>query len=201
MNLELFNKLMEQGSPHQHLPEWQTFLEICEAYLKTHEIKNYILNLPQSIVVELGIERNGQKKFYERLLGAKHIGIDIKNRNCIPDIHGDTHDPETLEALKKKLNGKPINILFIDASHHYEDVKKDFEMYSPLCTDIVAFHDIETYRYGSGKERGVSIFWDELKKTASTELGKYRNFLFLSIHQRTFLDKCKQMGIGMIIKK
>ncbi len=180
MNLKLFNELWERGRPSQHLPEWQRFLELCELYLRKHDIKN-------PIVVELGIYNNRQKKFYEQLLRAEHIGIDASTKRSIPDIHGNTHDFETLNTLRKKLNGRLINILFIDGSHAYEAVKKDFEMYSPLCGDIIALHDIENNR----KNREVWKFWDELKEC--------EDFLTLSIHQHR--PSKKQMGIGMIIKE
>jgi len=192
MNLELFNELMKDG-PEQHLPEWQMFLEVCEIYLKKHKIKN-------PIVVELGIWENKQKKFYEQLLGAEYIGIDVRIRRPVPNIIGDTHDPKTLNALIKKLNGRPINILFIDANHRYEHVKADFEMYSPLCTDIVALHDIETRRYENSRKVSVWRFWDELKtdelKTMANEDKEEHKDLFLSIDGRR-----NYMGIGMIIKR
>jgi len=192
MNIELFNEFMKE-KPFQHRPEWLMFLEICEIYLKKRNIEN-------PIVVELGIYNNCQKIFYEQLLGAEHIGIDV-TRKRYPDIHGNTHNPRTLEALKKRLNGRPINILFIDANHHYEDVKRDFEIYSPLCTDIVVIHDIETTRYENSEEIGVWRFWDELKKESFMVKGDLENFLFLSIHQYCFNGNECEMGIGMIIKK
>lgn len=193
MNLELFDKLMEDR-PSQHYPEWQMFLEICEMYLKKHKIKN-------PIVVELGIYENKQKKFWEQLFEAKHIGIDASVRRCIPDIHGNTHDPKTLEMLKKKLKGKPINILFIDAGHCYESVKQDFEIYSPLCSNIVAFHDIDLGRYKPVKNRKVWKFWDELRLKAHMEKRGYENYLFLSIYQRKSIERNRDIGIGVIIKK
>ena len=192
MNLKLFDELWNLP-PNQHLPEWKMFLEICETHLKKHEIKN-------SIVVELGTHGKNQKKFYEQLLGIEHIGIDIA-RKYRPDIHGDTHDPRTLEALKRRLNGRPINILFIDADHNYESVKKDFEIYNPLCDGIVAFHDIETARYQLDPEIQVWKFWDELKKGSFTIKGELENFLFLSIDQYCFDGNKNEMGIGVIIKK
>ncbi len=194
MNLKLFNELMRK-SPSQKRPEWLMFLEICEIYLKKHEIKN-------PIVVELGIWRNRQERFYEQLLGAWHISIDISRRRNDPDILGDTHDPKTMEALKERLGGKSINILFVDASHCYESVKKDFELYSPLCTDVVAFHDINTNRYEKTKKREVWRFWDELKASAYAGKEECKDFLFLSIcqHRRGVGDR-GQMGIGVIIKK
>ena len=178
MDLKLFNELMSEGSPEQHPSEWQMFLEICEMYLRKHGIKN-------PVVVELGLWANKQKKFYEQLLGAEHISVDMKKRQH-PDIRGNTHDRKTLEVLKERLNGKSINILFIDACHDYESIKKDFEMYSPLCSDVIVIHDLKLRRSGVGK------FWDELKT-------KHKDFLFLSIYQ--YRESKIQMGIGMITKR
>jgi len=194
MDLKLFNLFMRpKGRPSQNWPEWQMCLEICDTYLKKHEIK-------KPIVVELGADRGRQKKFWEQLFGAQHIGIDKSLQGGLPDIIGDTHDLKTLEMLKEKLGGQPINMLFIDAGHGYEDVKKDFEIYSPLCTDIVMFHDIETSRYFTKARTQVSRFWDKLMEEAYRRDGKYKEFLFLSIYQH-FSVRTPQMGIGMIIKR
>lgn len=189
MNYELFNKLIEHR-PSQHSPEFLTYLEFCEMYLKRTNIKN-------PIIVELGVYHNKQKVFYEQLLSATHIGIDTGLRRSIPDIHGSTHSSRTLRRLKEKLNGRMIDILFIDADHVYESVKLDFEIYSPLCSGVVAFHDIHTYRDSSRQRARVWQFWDELRVDALTGR-KYRDFLFVSIHK--FRSKV-QMGIGMIIKR
>jgi len=180
MNLDLFNKLWAQGRPSQHSGEWRIFLELCESYLKKHEIRN-------PIVVELGLFANTQKRFYEQLLGAEHIGIDRKARRCVPDIRGNTHSLETLGALKKKLRGRPMNILYIDASHTYESVKKDFEMYSPLCDGIIALHDTNLGRGKTIETRQVWRFWDELK------IKECENFSFTSIE--------REMGTGVMIRK
>jgi len=180
MSLELFEQLWEQGRPSQHSGEWRTFLQLCESYLKKHKIEH-------PIVVELGLFANTQKKFYEQLLGAEHIGINVYNTRCIPDIIGNTHNPETLRMLKEKLNGKPINILFIDAGHTYRAVEKDFEIYGPLCNDIIALHDINLGRNTTKETRQVWRFWDELK-TRECE-----NFSFISIERRE--------GIGVMMRK
>lgn len=54
---------------------------------------------------------------------------------------------------------KPIDILFIDGSHEYEDVKADFEAFYPHVKKdgIIAFHDIK------GKWDGVIRFWNEVQ--------------------------------------
>jgi len=193
MNLELFNKLMiKKQRPGQFQQEYLMFLEICETYLRKRKIEN-------PIVVELGVAKNKQKRIWELLLGAEHIGIDISDKRGIPDILGDLHDPKTLGTLRGKLNGRMINILFIDADHSYEAVKKDFELYSPLCSDIIAFHDIETTRYQEDATREAWKFWDELKEQAYIKRG-IENFMFLSMHQY-HVDKRKLgRGIGVIIK-
>ena len=186
MNLELFKELMEQP-PAQHPHEWKIFLEICESYLKRQEIEN-------PLVVELGIYENRQKVFWEKLFKATHIGIDAFTRKAVPDILGNSNDPHTLEMLKKKLKERPIDILFIDASHWYERVKKDFEMYNPLCNGIVAFHDTNYGRYrGKRANREVYKFWDELKAQSPMRAGENKDCLFVSID--------KTNGTGMMIKR
>ena len=189
MNLELFNNLMGE-KPFQYYPEWWMFLSICEIYLKRYEIE-------KPIVVEIGSWMNRQKKFYEQLLNAEHIGIDISDKSGAPDILGDSQDPKTLEMLKERLGGRVINILFIDALHHYGAVKRDYNMYSPLCEDIVAFHDIESSRYHKSKKTRVWKFWDELKLKVHEGDKGYRDSLLLSIHEHREANQ----GIGVLIKR
>ena len=90
MDEKLFNLFMRpKGRPSQYWPEWEMCLQICDIYLKKHEIK-------RPIVVELGAQRNRQKKFWEQLFGAYHISIDRSKAAGICDITGNTHDPKTM---------------------------------------------------------------------------------------------------------
>jgi len=154
MDLNWFNAAMAKP-PSQGIFEWGLFLEFIEAYFKNRGIK-------QPIVVEIGTRRNRQKAFYEQVLDAVHIGIDISSKHSIPDILGDSHDKKTLETLKAILNGMPVNLLFIDGDHNYEAVKRDYEIYAPLVENIVVLHDISSPKYG------VQIFWEELKQIKKT---------------------------------
>ena len=58
---------------------------------------------------------------------------------------------------------KTIDVLHIDGSHHYEDVKRDFETWSKFLSDeaIILFHDTAIENY-DGKEYGVKKFFEEL---------------------------------------
>jgi predicted O-methyltransferase YrrM len=59
----------------------------------------------------------------------------------------------------------PIDILFIDGSHEYEDVKADFEAFYPYVKKggVIAFHDIK------GQWVGVIKYWDEVQKKGVLE--------------------------------
>ncbi|MBL7849470.1 MAG: class I SAM-dependent methyltransferase [Cyclobacteriaceae bacterium] len=56
---------------------------------------------------------------------------------------------------------RPIDILFIDGSHEYEDVKADFHAFYPHVkrNGIIAFHDIK------GKWDGVIRYWNEVQRS------------------------------------
>jgi len=184
INLRLFNELFKDR-PSQRSQEWFTYLEICDRHLTKQGIVS-------PIAVEIGVYKNKQKKFYEQLLGAEHIGIDISDRRSVPDIKGDTRDPKTLSVLKEKLAGRNINILFIDGCHQYDDVRKDFKAFSPLCTDIVAFHDTEIGRRGGRDGHQAWRFWDELKNAAYHD---DKSLYFISIQHG------HGPGIGVMIKR
>ena len=180
MNFELFNRLTRECHPGQNAKEWEFFLEFAEKYFKDKNIEN-------PIVVELGVRGGCQQRFYEQLLGAKYIGIDFVETYAKPDILGNTHDPETLKQLNEMLDGKPINLLFIDADHSYDSAKKDFEIYGTLTKHIVAFHDIRT------EQVHVRLFWEEL-------LMADNDWVKMMFYQKNILRPL-QYGIGVIVKE
>lgn len=74
-------------------------------------------------------------------------------------LKADSHRKDTLERVKKILDAKFSDFLFIDVNHNYKGVKMDFDMCSPLVRSrgIIAFHDIIM-------EKEVEKFWNEIKK-------------------------------------
>jgi predicted O-methyltransferase YrrM len=112
------------------------------------------------------------------------VGIDlyVKNRSQLhyfsrPDqaihfINGASHTPQTLHQVQKILEGKPLDLLFIDGDHTYQGVKQDFLSYRHLVREggIIVFHDVVSdYRtrygdYSTGRWAGdVPRFWATIK--------------------------------------
>jgi hypothetical protein len=78
-------------------------------------------------------------------------------------VRGDSHSDATFQTVTSLLNGRRVDLLFIDGDHTYEGVKCDFERYAPLVPagGLIAFHDISAHPASTGCE--VSRLWRELK--------------------------------------
>ncbi len=141
-------------------------------FLKICETYLKAHKIKNPIVVSVGQQKDNDKDYYEQVFEAEYI-------------------------TAAKLRGRAIDILSIGGGS-YEEVRKNFEAYSPLCSGIIVIHDIESCRYKKRKAAESWKFWDELKlKTAKGEK-KYEDFLFLAIHKKRI--RGNQRGIGVIIK-
>lgn len=80
---------------------------------------------------------------------------------------------------------EPVELIFIDASHLYEDVKKDFEVWFPKVVDggIMVFHD-------SSLSPGVV----RLVKESVYHSNHFKNVGF--VHSATYARKVSQNSLG-----
>jgi cephalosporin hydroxylase len=87
-------------------------------------------------------------------------------------IRADSHAASTLEATRQILAGRAVDFLFIDGDHTYAGVQSDVEQYGALVAPggMIALHDIRT----TGREREVSAFWEDYKRTHECEEIAYR---------------------------
>jgi predicted O-methyltransferase YrrM len=82
----------------------------------------------------------------------------------------DSHRPETLAHVRRALDDRPLDLLFIDGDHSYDGVAADFETYVPLVRrgGIVALHDIVP---GPPEAvGGVPDFWRQVRDETAVEL-------------------------------
>jgi len=192
MFIKKFNELSEAPKPAKYLiwqdwAEWQTFLEFVSGYFFNRDII-------KPLVVEIGIAHNEQQAFYREILGADYIGIDIEPNNE-PDIVGDSSDPVTLDKLQRFLEGREIDLLFIDGCHTYEGVKTDYELYTPLVKHLIAFHDV--FSLDKKRALGVNRFFYEMATENQHMTAIFHRFnTFASIKENRYMNE----GIGVVIK-
>lgn len=163
---KLFDTMWKIHEPSQHYDEYFQYLDWLSSYLKHN-------NVEKPVVVEIGIRFGQQSWHYIEQLDAEYIGMDIRLKNySIPNavipgyddkvrlhpeaqfIQGNSILKETKEKLIKLLNGRKIDVLFIDSLHTEEHAKKEWQLYSPLVENIVAFHDINI----KGKKNVASLW-------------------------------------------
>lgn len=179
------NGLRDRGDLMQDGCEWLSFLEFASAYFENRKIN-------QPLVVEIGIYRGATREFYEQLLGATYISIDI-NPEAHPDILGDSKNLETLDELRDELDGRDVDLLFIDGDHSYKGVKRDYELYAPMARHLVVLHDIIARRQVPNDAIEVYRFWEELLATENTIVFKGAGWCIPG--------RQTPLGIGIILKQ
>lgn len=149
------------------------FLEIGFASGINNTILNKFFNFKEIVAIDLFTsELNG----YTLKANLMHKNLTL--------ISGDSTSERVIEIVKKL---GPYDLVFIDANHNYEHVRKDFHNYKQFLNKegVIAFHDIDCPDWP-----GINKFWNELKQT-----GKYE--------QKEFIcrDYLLQYGIGMLTLK
>ncbi len=122
-------------------------------------------------MLEIGTANGGTLKFFEQVAGPEGriitvdsggkkldtLPVDFSNPLCdIQLITGFSQAPETVEQVKQAVGDEPLDFLFIDGSHEYEDVKADFDNYHGLVRPggVIGFHDVN--------HPPVKRLWDEI---------------------------------------
>ena len=81
-------------------------------------------------------------------------------------IQGDSTSDGVLSQVKEALDGREIDLAFIDGGHDYNTVHCDFILYGSRVRNggLIVFHDIATVGadVGSGAEIGVPKLWREI---------------------------------------
>jgi predicted O-methyltransferase YrrM len=123
--------------------------------------------LPEALLVSIDLKHGQFGGGYPAWRGRLYRSF-AREAQRVELVVGDSHEPRTREQVQRLLDGKSIDLLFIDGDHSYEGVKKDFADYAPLVRSggLVAFHDIVPGGPGKhGDPGGVPTFWSELKTT------------------------------------
>lgn len=157
---ERYDAIWQKHAPSQDKFEYFLFLQFVQSYFEFRGIKN-------PMVVEIGVRGGKQALYYKNLLNADYIGIDISPKQADYIIQGDSHTLATVEKLRSRLNGRRIDLLFIDGDHAYASASTDWALYSPLTDHLIALHDInweiDYYPDRQGDHPSVAKLWQELE--------------------------------------
>lgn len=167
-------EILEKGS---RIPQYQQQDELAEFLPIIQELK------PRS-VVEIGSFYGGTLAMLAMCASedAIIVGVDCLvhfERNLIEDcllphqtlheIHSDSAG--AVEQVRKALEGRPIDILLIDASHSYHDVWRDYTLFKPMVAEsgLIVLHDIcVKLRTGQNCFYGTDILFNQIGAVSQT---------------------------------
>ncbi len=125
-------------------------------------MQELIFELKPKVVLETGTARGGSSIFYASILhllgGGRVISVDIRREeevhkrvaehkygSAVTLITADSKAPETIELLRKELNGETNVLVVLDADHGYEHVLGELRAYRefvPVGGYMVVFDTI-----------------------------------------------------------
>lgn len=131
-----------------------------------------------SVDIPAGLGGSGYPRWKEDVLHAfAKPGQDLHL------VRADSAERTTVERVAEILDGRPLDLLFIDGDHSYEGVRADWEGYSPMVGPggVAILHDVLPNPWNPSVE--VDAFWeDRLADSAHTRVvrdpGDMRRFGF-----------------------
>ena len=116
-------------------------------------------------------------------ISSTDLLANLKRKNLVL-VCGSSNKKENLQTIKKF---QPYDLIFVDGSHEYNDVKKDLNNYCKMLSDdgILVAHDIHSLEFS-----GVNKAWSEFKRQ--------NNFSYKEFVNRKYFYVC---GVGLAIKK
>lgn len=143
-------------------------------------------NIQTIFTIDLPIPKIDHR-YYQMIDCRNKWGEWIGNSIRHFDIRKPSQDTSAISEVRSGLNNELADFLFIDGSHEYEDVRKDFDNYSPFIREggIIALHDISY-------SPGVSMYWQELKAVSG--------YNTIEVIGSSRADMPERFGIGIIVK-
>ncbi len=157
------------------------------AYQKIPELSRLIALLRRRrlrTVVEIGTARGGTLWLWCQLSepDAHILSIDLPGRDGLSSarvaqlmrharrgqsmevLRMDSQDMKTVAEVRKLLDVRAVDFLFIDADHSYRGVRRDFELYAPLVRSggLIALHDVLEHPHFPCYQ--VDRFWSEIRE-------------------------------------
>ena len=121
-------------------------MEIGFSSGKTNTILNKFFNFEQIVAVDSFTAHISTNDLWANLMRKKLVLIS-----------GNSDDKKIINTVEKF---QPFDLIFVDGSHEYKDVKNDISVYSKFLSEngVLAVHDIHHNEYP-----GVNKAWNEFK--------------------------------------
>jgi cephalosporin hydroxylase len=169
------------------------FYDFAVAAFGPHQIRSEILGLVERLrqenprnVCEIGTADGGTNCLLTHALPTVTlvVGVDLfvkgkvrlryfgSEQHELQYVDGSSYAPETVARVAGILDGRMLDVLFIDGDHSYNGVRDDFLCYRSLVREggLIVFHDIcpdFKTRFGvpTGRYAGdVPRFWQKLRR-------------------------------------
>jgi predicted O-methyltransferase YrrM len=127
---------------------------------------------PDATLVSVDLSSRADRRFAGRDVRRRRPLFEAfaLDRQRVHFLVGDSHASSTFNQIERKLDGRKVDLLFIDGDHTAEGVRRDFELYGELVRPggIIALHDIVE---GPAEDvGGVPGFWRSIKTPNAQEL-------------------------------